>query len=186
MAQAGQHFPVPIARLLPLLFLLMFGVPLQAQNLKLDSFTLKDIEGQDTSLHSYAGKVLLIVNVASECGYTPQYEGLEALWRKYRGAGLVVLGFPSNDFGEQEPGTNEQIKKFCSLRYHVSFPMFEKIQVVGPKQHPLYRALGGEVSWNFNKFLVGRDGAVLGHFDSDVEPDSSTLLDAIAKALEPK
>src|SRR5262245_35237200 len=102
---------------------------------KLDAIPLTDIDGKETTLHAYPGKVLLIVNVASECGYTPQYEGLEALWRKFRDKGLVVLGFPSNDFGEQEPGTNAEIKKFCTSRYQVTFPMFAKIRVKGADQH---------------------------------------------------
>jgi glutathione peroxidase len=160
---------------------------------QLNTIPLKDIDGQEASLQPYAGRVLLIVNVASECGYTPQYAGLESLWHKYREQGLVVLGFPSNDFGDQEPGTNAEIKKFCASRYKVTFPMFSKIQVRGSDQHPLYAALTGPsapfpgaVQWNFNKFLIGRNGQILARFDSDTEPDSAALLEAIEKALNAK
>lgn len=161
-----------------------------ADESKLTSIAVKDIDGKDTSLTPYDGKVLLIVNVASECGYTGQYEGLEALWRKYREKGLVVVGFPSNDFGAQEPGSNAEIKQFCTSRYDVTFPMFEKIHVKGPEQHPIYRKLTdtqspfpGDVKWNFGKFVVGRDGRILARFDSDTEPDSNALLSTIEKAL---
>jgi len=157
---------------------------------KIDSIALQEIDGKDTTLRPFAGKVLLIVNVASECGQTPQYAGLEALWRKYRDKGLVVLGFPSNDFGGQEPGTNAEIKRFCTARYEVTFPMFGKIRVKGPAQHPLYGALTGpmaafpgEVQWNFGKFLVGRKGEVVARFDSEDEPDSIALTQAVEKAL---
>jgi len=159
----------------------------------LPSIPLKDIEGKETSLKAFAGKALLIVNVASKCGYTPQYEGLEALHRKYRDQGLVVLGFPSNDFGGQEPGTNAEIKEFCSSKFNVSFPLFDKVRVKGDEQHPLYAALTGPdapmpgpVKWNFGKFLVGRDGKVLARFDSKVAPDSPELTGAIEKALAAK
>ena len=164
-----------------------------AQAPKLDSIPLRDIDGKETTLQPFAGKVLLVVNVASECGHTPQYAELESLWRKYRGKGLVVLGFPSNDFGEQEPGTNADIKKFCTSRYEVTFPMFEKVRIKGSDQHPFYAALTaptsafpGEVQWNFGKFLIGKDGRVVARFDSDTEPDSAPMLDAIEKALSAK
>jgi glutathione peroxidase len=160
---------------------------------KLQAIPLKDIDGKDSSLQAHAGKILLIVNVASECGQTPQYSGLEALYRKYRDRGLVVLGFPCNDFGEQEPGSNAEIKKFCTSRYEVTFPMYGKIHVKGAEQHPLYTALTGpsaafpgDVQWNFGKFLVGRDGKVIARYDSDTEPESGILLDAIEKALAAK
>ena len=165
----------------------------QAQGPKLDTIPLRDIAGKETTLLPLAGKVLLIVNVASECGHTPQYAGLEYIWRKYRDKGLVVLGFPSNDFGEQEPGTNADIKKFCTSRYEVTFPMFAKMRLNGSGQHPLYAALTGpaspfpgEVQWNFGKFLVGKNGQVVARFDSDTEPDSAPMLDAIEKALNAK
>src|SRR5204862_5421550 len=125
----------------------------------LDSIPLKDIDGKDTSLKAYKGKVLLVVNVASKCGLTPQYKTLEALQEKYKDKGFTVLGFPCNQFGGQEPGTNEEIKEFCSSKYNVSFPLFDKIDVNGPKRHPLYVALAGaespypgDIKWNFNKF----------------------------------
>jgi glutathione peroxidase len=159
----------------------------------LSSIPLKDIDGSPTSLQAYAGKVLLVVNVASQCGFTPQYEGLEALWRKYKDAGLVVLGFPCNDFGAQEPGTNDEIKTFCKSRFDVTFPMFDKLHVLGAEQHPLYAALTGPssvapgpITWNFNKFLIGRNGAIIARFDSEVEPGSETLAKAVESALKAK
>ena len=164
-----------------------------AESPKLDSIPLRDIDGKETTLQPFAGKVLLIVNVASECGHTPQYTGLEYLWRKYRDKGLVVLGFPSNDFGEQEPGSSADIKKFCTSRYEVTFPMFEKVRIKGAEQHPLYAALTGpksslpgEVQWNFGKILVGKNGQVVARFDSDTEPDSTAMLDAVEQALGAK
>jgi glutathione peroxidase len=151
---------------------------------------VKNIDGKETSLKGYKGKVLLVVNVASKCGYTPQYKGLETLYQKYRGKGLEVLGFPSNDFGAQEPGTNQDIKEFCSREYGVTFPMFDKLHVKGPEQHPLYTALTGkesrlpgEVKWNFGKFVIGRDGKLLKRFDSKVTPESPELVEAIEAAL---
>ena len=154
---------------------------------------LKDIDGKAASLKPYEGKVLLIVNVASKCGYTPQYDGLEALWKKRRDQGLMVLGFPSNDFGSQEPGTEAEIKEFCSSKFNVTFPLFSKLHVNGPEQHPLYEALSGKnspvpgpVTWNFGKFLVGRDGKIIARFDSGVKPDSAELSTAIDAALAAK
>ncbi|HEY9171148.1 MAG TPA: glutathione peroxidase [Verrucomicrobiae bacterium] len=154
---------------------------------------LKDIDAKDTSLAAYRGKVLLIVNVASKCGYTKQYAGLEAAYQKYKGQGLVVLGFPCNQFGGQEPGTNEEIKQFCSTSFNVTFPLFEKLEVNGPNRHPLYRALvgdsspfPGDIKWNFNKFLVGRDGKILKRFESKVAPDAPELTQTIEAALAAK
>jgi glutathione peroxidase len=154
------------------------------------SIPLKTIDGQDASLKTYAGKALLIVNVASECGFTPQYAGLQALYEKYKDKGLMVLGFPCNDFGAQEPGTNGQIKAFCAGKYHVSFPLFDKLHTIGAERHPLYTALSGSaspvpgpVTWNFNKYLISRDGKILAHYESDVEPDSATLTKAIEETL---
>jgi glutathione peroxidase len=151
---------------------------------------LKDIDGKDTSLKAYKGKVVLLVNVASKCGYTPQYKGLEALHRKYKDRGLVVVGVPSNDFGAQEPGSPEEIKSFCSKNYDVTFPLMEKVRVKGPEKHPLYAALTGaespfpgDVKWNFGKFLIGKDGKVLSRFDSKVAPESEQLVGAIENAL---
>lgn len=155
---------------------------------------LKDINGKDVSLKDYKGKALLIVNVASECGYTKQYKPLEAVYQKYKDKGLVVLGFPSNDFGGQEPGSNAEIKEFCSSKYKVTFPMFDKVKVKsGTEQHPLYTALSGkesafpgDVKWNFGKFLVGRDGKIAARFDSKDEPDSEKVTQAIEGALAAK
>ncbi len=156
----------------------------------LASIPLKDIDGKETSLKAYSGKVLLVVNVASKCGYTPQYAGLEKLYRKYKDKGLVVVGFPSNDFGSQEPGTDAEIKEFCSSKYDVSFPMFSKVHVKGTEQHPLYAALTGPessapgpVKWNFGKFLVGRDGKLIARYDSKTTPEDADLEKAIEAAL---
>ena len=154
---------------------------------------LKDIDGKPTTLKAYEGKVLLIVNVASKCGFTPQYAALEALYAKYKDKGLLVLGFPCNQFGGQEPGTNEEIKEFCSSKYQVTFPLFDKIEVNGPKRNPLYVALAGEgspfpgdIKWNFNKFLIGRDGKIVKRFESKVKPDSAELVQAVEAALASK
>ena len=154
---------------------------------------LKNIDGKPASLKDYQGKVLLIVNVASECGYTPQYKGLQALHEQFKDQGFTVLGFPCNDFGGQEPGSATEIKQFCSTNYKVTFPLFEKIQVKGGGKHPLYEALTGakspapgEVGWNFTKYLISREGEILQRFDSDVEPDASPLVDAVKTAIEKK
>jgi glutathione peroxidase len=171
---------------------------------------LQTIDGAPTSLAEYAGKVALVVNVASKCGLTPQYEGLEALYRDYRDRGLVVLGFPANDFGAQEPGTNEEIASFCTTNFAVDFPMFAKITVVGPEKHPLYAALTQaapkaqgaadafrerlkgygmtpnpepEVLWNFEKFLIGKDGKVVARFAPTTAPNDDALVGAIEAAL---
>lgn len=153
---------------------------------------LKRLNGKPESLSVYAGKVLLAVNVASRCGFTPQYGGLQALSDRYVDRGLVVAGFPCNQFFHQEPGTAEQIQEFCSLNYGVSFPLFAKLDVKGPDQHPLYRMLSaaaddtgkaGNVRWNFEKFLVGRDGRVARRFRSRVVPEDPTLVEAIESLL---
>src|SRR6266496_2231791 len=149
-------------------------------------FSVEDIKGKAQKLDRYEDKVVMIVNVASKCGFTPQYKGLEALYRKYKDQGLVILGFPANDFKGQEPGTNEQIKEFCTSKYDVTFPMMSKISVKGDDQHPLYKQLTdakGPVTWNFNKFLIGRDGKLIEHFDSKVKPEDAKLTGAIEKAL---
>ena len=155
-------------------------------------FEAKTIEGQDKSLADYRGKALLVVNVASRCGLTPQYEKLEALYRRYGDRGLVVLGFPCNQFGAQEPGTEAQIKTFCSTKYDVTFPMFGKLDVNGSSAHPLYAFLTaeptspdgpGDVKWNFAKFLVGRDGRVLARFAPTEDPMSAPTTSAIEAAL---
>jgi len=151
---------------------------------------LKDIDGKDASLKRYKGKVILVVNVASKCGLTPQYSALEQVYKKYKDKGLVIAGFPCNDFAGQEPGTNDEIKQFCSSKYEVSFPLFDKLHVKGAEQHPLYAALTGadatfpgDVKWNFGKFLVGRDGQVLKRFEPTVKPDAPEVTAAIEEAL---
>ena len=155
-------------------------------------FKVKTNDGVEVSLSQYKGKALLIVNTASECGYTPQYKGLEELYQAYKARGLEVLAFPSNDFGGHEPGSNAEIRKFCELRYKTTFPLFAKSPVKGPKADPLYRYLttlpvnGGEVTWNFNKFLVDTTGAVVAHLDSSVEPTSAELKKRIEAVLPPK
>lgn len=150
-------------------------------------FTLNTISGQPAPLSAYKGKALLIVNVASKCGFTPQYEGLQALHDKYKDRGLVVIGVPANNFGGQEPGTNEDIATFCKRNYGVSFPMMSKVSVKGEDKVPLYTYLtsntGGEVKWNFTKFLVGKDGKVISRFESNVKPDAPELTAAVEKAL---
>lgn len=154
---------------------------------------LKDIDKKDTSLKAYKGKVLLVVNVASRCGLTPQYKALEQVHEKYKGKGFTVLGFPCNDFGAQEPGSNAEIKTFCSANYKVSFPLFDKLHVKGPEQHPLYAALSGkdspypgDVKWNFGKFLIGKNGEILKRFEPTTTPDDPQVSAAIEAALAAK
>jgi glutathione peroxidase len=158
-------------------------------------FKVKDIEGKDVDLAQYKGKPVLIVNVASKCGNTPQYAQLQELHKKYAEAGLVILGFPANEFGKQEPGTNEQIKEFCTSKYNVSFPMFSKIVVKGDGQAPLYRYLtsketdpkfAGDITWNFEKFLVGRDGQVVARFKPKTKPDAPEVVQAIEGEIAKK
>jgi glutathione peroxidase len=150
-------------------------------------FTMNNIDGQSTPLSTLKGKAVLVVNVASQCGYTPQYAGLQALYEKYKGQGLVIVGVPANNFGGQEPGSNEEIKQFCSRKYSVTFPIMAKVSVKGSDQTPLYQYLtttmGGDVKWNFTKFLVGKDGKPVQRFESGVNPDSPELAAAIEKAL---
>ena len=146
------------------------------------------IDGKEKPLADYAGSVLLIVNVASRCGFTPQYTGLEQLYRQYHAQGLEVLAFPSNDYGGQEPGTNEEIVQFCSTKYDVTFPLFDKVHAKGAQQHPLYARLTtvyavGDVSWNFEKFLVNKQGEVVARFKSAVKPDAPELISAIEREL---
>src|SRR5215469_4432419 len=154
---------------------------------------LKDIDGKPTSLAAYKGKVLLIVNVASRCGNTPQYTALEAMQKKYETKGFTVLGFPCNDFAAQEPGTAEQIKEFCSSTYNVTFPLFEKLHVKGPEQHPLYAALTGKdspvpgpIDWNFAKFVIGRNGEIITRFKASVKPDTQQVTSAVEAAIAVK
>jgi glutathione peroxidase len=158
-------------------------------------FTMDAINGTPTPLASFKGKVMLVVNVASQCGYTYQYEGLQALYMKYKDQGLIVVGFPANNFGGQEPGSNAEIGAFCKSKFGVTFPMFSKISVKGSDKAPLYQFLtdpktnpktGGEIPWNFTKYLVDRDGKVLARFDAPVEPESKELTSAIEAALKNK
>ena len=159
--------------------------PSRVLDLKADS-----IDGETVELASYKGDVLLIVNTASQCGYTPQYKGLEALYRTYKDRGFQVLAFPCNDFGAQEPGDNAQIKDFCTKRYAVSFPVFGKISVKGASKHPVYQVLtqnGGEIRWNFTKFLIDREGNVIKRFEPGVDPTDEELVKAVEAALaQPK
>lgn len=187
---------LPAMKLLTLTSLLTaitLSASLFAGDSKIQSIPLKDIDGKATSLKAFEGKVVLAVNVASHCGNTPQYSGLQALHDKYKDKGLVVVGFPCNDFGAQEPGTNSEIKEFCTSKYSVTFPMMDKIHVKGPEQHPLYKELTGpgspfpgNVKWNFGKFLLGRDGSVLGRFEPGTEPDDAQITKAIETALAKK
>jgi glutathione peroxidase len=155
-------------------------------------FTLNSIDGKPAPLADYKGKVVLVVNVASKCGYTPQYAALESTYEKYKDQGFVILGFPANNFGAQEPGTNEEIKTFCTRKYNVSFPMFSKISVKGDDQAPLYAyltkdtgaGLTGDIKWNFTKFLVDKNGNVVKRFEPAVTPDSKEVTEAIEKQLK--
>jgi glutathione peroxidase len=155
-------------------------------------FTVKNIDGKNVSLKKYKGNVVLIVNTASKCGLTPQYKGLEALYQKYKGQGLKIIAFPANNFLGQEPGTNAEIKQFCSLNYKVSFDLFSKISVKGEDQHPLYHYLttlpqyGGDIDWNFAKFLVNRKGEVVGRFKAPTDPLAPDVTAAIEAALAEK
>jgi glutathione peroxidase len=155
-------------------------------------FTLNSIDGQPSPLSSFKGKVVMLVNVASKCGYTPQYSALESTYEKYKDRGLVIVGIPANNFGAQEPGTNEEIKTFCSRKYNVTFPMMAKVSVKGSDQTPLYQFLtdktlnpttGGEIKWNFTKFIFDRDGNAIARFEPEVTPDSPQVTAAIEKAL---
>ena len=155
-------------------------------------FTMKDIDGNDVPLETYKGKVAMIVNVASKCGLTPQYEGLQKIYDDYKDRGFVVLGFPANNFMGQEPGTEEEIKEFCQLKYNVSFPMFSKISVKGADQHPFYGFLthpdtnpgmDGDITWNFEKFLADRDGNIIARFSPKTLPDDPEVKDKIEQAL---
>lgn len=172
---------------------LLFTNPSQDQPMhdspRLYTFTMKTIDGKDRSLAEYKGKVLLLVNVASECGYTPQYKDLEEVYRKYKKQGFVVLGFPANNFGGQEPGTDEEIKEFCSMNYGVTFDMFSKISVKGEDQHPLYKYLTtgspvpGEVKWNFQKYLVDRKGTVVAMIPTRTKPTDDGVVSRIEALL---
>lgn len=175
------------------LFCLLFcAAAVVAAGKSVYDFTLDSIDGQPTALATYQGKVMLLVNVASRCGYTPQYTALESLYEKYKIRGLVIVGIPANNFGAQEPGSNAEIKAFCSSKYRVTFPMMAKVSVKGNDITPLYQFLtdkaahpqtGGEIQWNFTKFLIGPDGRVITRFEPEVTPDSPQVTSAIEKAL---
>lgn len=154
---------------------------------------VRDIDGKEISMNAFKGKVMLVVNVASKCGYTKQYDALQATHQKYQDKGFAVMGFPCNQFGGQEPGSNEEIKQFCTSKFNVTFPLFDKIEVNGANRHPLYTVLAGkdspfpgDIKWNFTKFLVGKDGKVLKRFDSRTTPDSPEVIQAIEAALAAK
>ncbi len=175
-----------------LIILLMMS--LNNANITVDSvyeFKPTNIDGKETSLHKYEGKVLLIVNTASECGFTPQYEGLQALYEKYNDRDFEILGFPANNFGGQEPGTDKDIKQFCKVNYGVTFPMFSKVSVKGDDQHPLFEYLTtaenkdfpGDIKWNFEKFLIDKEGKLIRRFRSKTTPEGDEILKAIEKVL---
>src|SRR6267378_53717 len=175
-----------------LLCLLIGAVAVMAGGMTVYNFTLNSIDGKPAPLADYKGKVVLIVNVASRCGYTPQYTALESIYEKYKDQGFVIVGIPANNFGGQEPGTNQEIKTFCSSKYNVTFPMMAKVSVKGEDTTPLYQFLtdkaahpqtGGEIKWNFTKFLVGPDGRVITRFEPEVTPDAPQVTSAIEKAL---
>jgi len=175
-----------------LLCLLIGAVAMMAEGKTVYDFTLNSIDGQPAPLAAYKGKVVLLVNVASRCGYTPQYTALESIYEKYKDQGFVIVGIPANNFGGQEPGTNQEIKTFCSSKYNVTFPMMAKVSVKGEDTTPLYQFLtdkvahpqtGGEIKWNFTKFLVGPDGRVTTRFEPEVTPDAPQVTSAIEKAL---
>ncbi len=156
------------------------------------NFSVKTIDGKDVDLSQYLGKVILMVNVASKCGNTPQYAGLEDMYQKYADKGFVILGFPANNFGHQEPGTNAEIMEFCKSTYDVKFPMFAKISVKGDDQAPLYKYLTsldthpakkGDITWNFEKFLIGRDGNVVARFTPKTKPEDPQVVSAVESAL---
>ena len=177
---------IRIAVLLPALAALAFGASPSAPGAY--DFTMNSIDGKATPLAEFKGKVTLIVNVASQCGYTPQYAGLETLYEKYRDQGFVIAGFPANNFGSQEPGSNAEIKQFCNRNYSVKFPLFSKISVAGADKAPLYKFLttttGSEIQWNFTKILIDKNGSVIRRFESAVEPDAPEVISAIETALK--
>jgi len=179
-------------KLFLILFFCVACASLAVQSKSIYDFTMKSIDGQQVSLGSYSGKVVLLVNVASKCGFTPQYAGLEALYEKYKDRGLVIVGIPANNFAAQEPGTDEEIKKFCSNKYNVTFPMMSKVSVLGDDKTPLYQFLtdksanpqiGGDIKWNFTKFLFDRNGKPVARFEPAVTPDSPQVTAAIESAL---
>jgi glutathione peroxidase len=172
--------------------LLFFATALMAAEKSVYDFTLNSIDGQPSPLAAYKGKVVMLVNVASRCGFTPQYTALESVYERFKDRGFVIVGIPANNFGAQEPGTNQEIKTFCQTKYNVTFPMMSKVSVKGDDKTPLYQFLtdkaanpqtGGEIQWNFTKFLIGPDGHALTRFESAVTPDAPEVIAAIEKAL---
>lgn len=181
-----------IYRGIALIIILLGGIQMTSAQSIFD-FEVNSLAGKPVSLSSYQGKVLMIVNTASKCGFTAQYKDLQEIYDMYSERGLVILGFPANNFMNQEPGTNEEIMEFCQLNYGVSFPMFEKISVKGRDIHPLYKFLtdketnpvhGGSISWNFNKFIISKDGKILDRFGSATKPNSEKVIAAIEEALQ--
>jgi glutathione peroxidase len=175
-----------------LFFLLVSVLMASAADKSVYDYTLNSIEGQPAPFTAYKGKVLMVVNVASRCGYTPQYSALESVYEKYKDRGLGIVGVPANNFGAQEPGTDAEIKTFCTRKYNVQFPMMSKVSVKGSDTNPLYQYLtdstlhpktGGEIKWNFTKFLVDRKGNIAARFEPEVTPDSPQVMSAIEKAL---
>ena len=169
----------------------MFRINGEKMDDKINDITVKDIFKKDVSLSDYNGKVLLIVNVASECGYTPQYKGLEEIYQKYKDKGFEILAFPCNDFGAQEPGTNEQIQQFCSNNYGVTFKLFDKLKILGPEKSQLYKRLTNnkvipkaDIRWNFEKFIISKDGSIVSRFSSSVTPKSEKITSTIERELK--
>jgi glutathione peroxidase len=179
--------------LIPAMMCLIFvAATLMGAGKNVFDYTLNTIDGQPAPLSAYKGKVVMFVNVASRCGFTPQYTALEAIYEKYKDRGFVIVGIPANNFGAQEPGTNQEIKTFCQSKYNVTFPMMSKVSVKGDDQTPLYQYLtdktanpktGGDIQWNFTKFLVGPDGQIITRFEPKVTPDSPEVTGAIENAL---
>lgn len=176
----------------PIALCLLLCAALVAGDKTVFDYTLNTIDGQPAPLAAYKGRVVMLVNVASRCGYTPQYSALESVYERYKDRGFVIIGIPANNFGAQEPGTNQEIKTFCQSKYNVKFPMMSKVSVKGQDQTPLYQFLtdkaanpktGGEIQWNFTKFLVGPDGRIITRFEPAVTPDSPEVIGAIVKAL---
>jgi glutathione peroxidase len=175
-----------------ILALLLAGTVAMAGEKSIYDFTINSIDGESAPLSKFQGKVVLVVNVASRCGFTPQYSALEKVYEKYKGRGFVIVGFPANNFGGQEPGSNQEIKTFCSTKYNVTFPMMAKVSVKGDDKTPLYQFLtdktanpstGGEIQWNFTKFLIGPDGRPVARFEPNVTPDDPQVTAAIEKEL---
>ena len=184
---------LPMIKAFPLLAVSVLAAASGLQAASVYDYTLKTIDGQPLPLASLKGKVVMLVNVASRCGYTPQYAGLESLYEKHKDQGFVIVGIPANNFGSQEPGTNAEIKTFCKSKYDVKFPMASKVSVKGSDTAPLYQYLigkdtdpkaSGEIQWNFTKFLVGRDGKILARFEPAVAPTDPALNTALEKALQ--